>query len=128
MEDWPVGTTRQRRNAVQENDMKSHKRKALESAGWRLGDASDFLGLTTEERELVELRLAVSRAVRRGRQAKKMTQEQLARALESSQSRVAKIEAGAADVSLDLMFRGLFAVGGKLADVATSAKARRVRS
>jgi len=32
--------------------------------------------------------------------------------MKSRQSRVAKMEAGAADVSLDLLFRGLFALGG----------------
>jgi hypothetical protein len=37
--------------------------------------------------------------------------------LKSSQSRVAKIEAGTAGVSLDLLFRALFAVGGGLADL-----------
>jgi transcriptional regulator with XRE-family HTH domain len=51
-----------------------------------------------------------------------MTQQQLATRLKSSQSRVAKIEAGARDVSLDLMFRGLFAVGGGLADVAGTSR------
>ena len=77
----------------------------------------DFLGLSEEERRLVELRVAVCRAVRRLRQRRRLTQQQLAAKLKSSQSRVAKLEAGAADVSLDLLFRGLFAVGGNLDDV-----------
>jgi hypothetical protein len=98
--------------------MDQKKRKALEEAGFRVGDAEDFLGLTNEERHLVELRLAVSRAVRRLREERHLTQQQLAAKLKSSQSRVAKIEAAAADVSLDLMFRGLFAVGGSLPDLA----------
>ena len=37
--------------------------------------------------------------------------------IELSQPRVAKIEAAAADVSLDQMFRGLFAVGGNVEDL-----------
>lgn len=98
--------------------MNSKKRKALIAAGFRVGDAADFLGLSDEEARLVELRVALSRAVRRRRQLRNMTQQQLATRLKSSQSRVAKIEAGAGDVSLDLMFRSLFAVGGGLADVA----------
>ena len=92
-------------------------RERLEAAGFRVGDAEDFLGLTDEERRLVELRLAVSRAVRRQREKLGVTQQQLAARLKSSQSRVAKIEAGAADVSLDLSFRALFAAGGGLADL-----------
>lgn len=106
--------------------MDRKKRKALEAAGFRVGDAEDFLGLSPEERELVELRLAVSRAVRRLREERHLTQQQLAARLKSSQSRVAKIEAGAADVSLDLLFRGLFAVGGRLGDL-TRAKNRNRR-
>lgn len=38
------------------------------------------------------------------------------------QSRVAKLEAGSADVSLDLLIRSLFAVGGKLADLSGAGK------
>jgi len=98
--------------------MDQEKRKALEAAGFWLGDAEDFLGLTEEERRLVDLRVAVSRTVRRLRQRRHLTQQQLAAKLNSSQSRVAKIEAGAAEVSLDLLFRSLFAVGGRLADLA----------
>jgi hypothetical protein len=51
-----------------------------------------------------------------------LSQEELAKRIRSSQLRVAKIEAAAAGVSLDLSFRGLFAVGGNLTDVAKLAK------
>jgi ribosome-binding protein aMBF1 (putative translation factor) len=98
--------------------MNKAKRKALEAAGFRFGDAEDFLGLTNEERRLVEVRLAVSRAVRELRKESGVTQQQLAARIKSSQSRVAKIEAAAPDVTLDLSFRALFAVGGSLRDVA----------
>jgi ribosome-binding protein aMBF1 (putative translation factor) len=101
--------------------MDKKKQNALEAAGFRIGDAEDFLGLTQEERRLVELRVAVSRAVRRLRERQRLTQQQLAARLKSSQSRVAKIEAASADVSLDLLFRGLFAVGGKLDDLSAPA-------
>ena len=97
--------------------MSKAKRKALEAAGFQVGDLEDFLGLTEEERHLVELRVALSRTVRRLRQEQHLTQQQLAAKLKSSQSRVAKMEVGAADVSLDLLFRGLFAVGGGLVDL-----------
>jgi ribosome-binding protein aMBF1 (putative translation factor) len=100
----------------------SENQKSLQAAGFRIGDAEDFLALTDEERRLVELRVAISRAVRRLRQRKHLTQQQLAAKLKSSQSRVAKIEAGAADVSLDLLFRGLFAVGGELTDLTSRAE------
>ena len=98
--------------------MNKDMRGRLEGAGFRVGDAEDFLGLTEEERCLVELRLAASRAVRRCREALGAAQQELARKLGPRQSRVAKIEAGAADGSLDLLFRALFAAGGELADLA----------
>jgi predicted XRE-type DNA-binding protein len=112
--------------------MDQAKRRALEADGWRVGDVQDFLGLTDEENRLVELRVSLSRTVRRLREEKHLTQKQLATKLASSQSRVAKLEAGTAGISLDFLFRGLFAVGGSLADVVGTVKAatagRRVKS
>jgi hypothetical protein len=107
--------------------MDKEKRKRLEAAGWAIGDAEDFLGLTEEERQLVELRLAVSRAIRRRREEQHITQKQLAAKLKSSQSRIAKIEAAANDVTLDLSFKALFAAGGRLADVVGMRKGGRAR-
>jgi predicted XRE-type DNA-binding protein len=100
--------------------MLQHKRQALEEAGFRIGNAEDFLDLSEEERSIVELRVAVSRTIRKLRGKKHLSQAQLAEMLGSSQSRVAKIEAAAKDVSLDLLFRGLFALGGRLSDLSLS--------
>ena len=97
--------------------MDKEMRARLEGAGFRIGDAEDFLELTEAERLLVEVRLAASRAVRRQRAARGMTQEELAAKMRSSQSRIAKIEAAASDVTLDLSLRALFTLGGGLADL-----------
>lgn len=105
--------------------MDRKKKQRLEQAGFRIGDAEDFLGLTADERQLVELRLAVSRAVRRLREEASLTQADLAKRIDSSQSRIARIEAAAADVSLDLSFRALFALGGTLDDLAPKRRKRR---
>jgi predicted XRE-type DNA-binding protein len=107
--------------------MDKKKRAALEAAGFRVGDAEDFLGLTEAERRLVELRVNLSRTVRRLREEQQLTQKQLAAKLKSSQSRVAKIELGAADVSLDLLFRGLFTLGGGLPDLNVRVKPVRTK-
>jgi hypothetical protein len=107
--------------------MDKAKRRRLEADGWHFGDAEDFLGLTEEERGFVELRLRLSRAVRERREALNLTQQQLAEKLNSSQSRVAKLEAGAPGVSLDLLLRGYYAVGGRLdlaIDTATAGATR----
>lgn len=109
--------------------MNKAKREALEKAGWVFEDAAEFLELTEEECRLVDLRLAVSRAVRDARLSRKLTQAQAAKALHTSQPNVSKIEAASADVSLDLMFRSLFALGGVVSDIlgpASRSKRRRV--
>lgn len=105
--------------------MDTKKRKRLEAAGWSVGDASGFLKLTPEEAALVEMRLALSRTLRERRSAAGLTQTALAKQLGSSQSRVAKLEAGDASVSLELLIRALLAVGASRREVA-NALARRV--
>ena len=101
--------------------MDGKKRKALEAAGFRFGDAADFLELCEEERMLVELRVKLAQAIRRRREESNLSQKQVAARIGSTQPRVARIEAAAADVSLDQMFRGLFAVGGNVEDLSTAA-------
>jgi DNA-binding XRE family transcriptional regulator len=97
--------------------MDEAKRKRLEAAGWTMGDYGDFLGLTEAERQHVELRIALCTGIRRLRAAKGMTQRALGKLIDSTQSRVAKVESGTVEVSLDLMFRAFFAVGGTLEDL-----------
>ena len=98
--------------------MDKAKKARLEAAGWRIGTAEELLGLTTEEARYVELRLRLSDAVRRVRKEKDMTQVQLAKLLGSSQSRVAKVEAANASVSLDLLIRSLLAMGASNRELA----------
>ena len=74
--------------------MDARKRKKLEAAGWQVGSGADFLALSAEEAALVETRLAISSALRQRRQRQGVTQAALAKKLRSSQSRVAKMEAG----------------------------------
>ena len=91
--------------------MKTVKRKRLEAKGWKLGTAREFLNLSPEEAAYVELKLSLSKNLQDYRRGKKLTQVDLARLLKSSQSRVAKMEAGDPSVSLDLLVRSLLALG-----------------
>ncbi|HKQ56408.1 MAG TPA: helix-turn-helix transcriptional regulator [Candidatus Eisenbacteria bacterium] len=91
--------------------MNTARKTRLARAGWRVGTAEEFLNLSREEAELVELKLALSTFLRRHRARKKLTQKALAAKLGSSQSRVAKLESGARGITLDLLFRALFATG-----------------
>ncbi len=91
--------------------MKAVKRKKLEAAGWVVGSATDFLGLSQEEEAYIEAKLALAQQIKSVRKEKKMSQAKFAKAINSSQSRVAKMEAGDPSVSMDLMMKSLFSVG-----------------
>jgi len=91
--------------------MRADVARRLKARGWKAGDAADFLGLTPEEAALVELRLALSRTVRARRLKLGVSQVELASRLGSSQSRVAKLEAVDATVSIDPLIRSLLALG-----------------
>lgn len=98
--------------------MKSEKKARLERAGWRVGDAADFLGLSNEERRFVDLKMALAAGGRQWREQQGLTQAALAKQLRSSQSRVAKMEAADTSVSLDLMMRSLLSIGATPRDIA----------
>jgi len=91
--------------------MKTAKRKRLEAKGWKVGTPSEFLNLSPEETAYIELKLSLSKNLQKYRQEKRLTQEGLARLLKSSQSRIAKMEAGDPSVSLDLLVRSLLVLG-----------------
>lgn len=98
--------------------MEAAKRKRLEAAGWSVGSATDFLKLSPEEAAFVELKLRLSESLKRRRQSNKLSQAALAKKIKSSQSRVAKMEAGDPSVSLDLLIRALLAIGATRNDLA----------
>ena len=89
----------------------ANKRKRLKAAGWKVGSTRDFLGLSNEEETFVELKVALGTSLRQQRARKNISQSALAKQMGSSQSRIAKMEAGDASVSLDLQVRALVALG-----------------
>ena len=91
--------------------MKKTKREKLEKAGWKVGSPKDFLELTDEEVAYIEMKLALSKYLKDSRVRKKLTQDQLAKIIHSSQSRIAKMEAGDPSVSFDLLFKSLLSLG-----------------
>lgn len=98
--------------------MDEAKRKRLEAAGWQIGTVNDFLQLSPEEAKIVELKLALSQELKELRKNQNLTQQSLAERMNSSQSRIAKIEAGDPSVSLDLLMRALFCAGATTLDIA----------
>ena len=100
--------------------MDEAKRQRLEAAGCRVGSSEEFLELTAEEAGLIELKLALRRAVRARREKLGLTPTQLAERLGSSQSRVAKMEGTDPAISLDLFVRALLAMGATCEEAARS--------
>ncbi len=98
--------------------MHEDKKERLEAAGWRVGSADEFLELSPEETALLDLKAQLGKSLRKVRTDLPMTQAQLAKTIGSSQSRVAKMEAGDPSVSLDLLVRALVALGASKSDLA----------
>ena len=91
--------------------MDKRKKEKLAKKGWKVGLVAEFLDLSAEESAYIEMKLALSEKLRERRRRKKLTQAELAKAIESSQSRVAKMEAGDPTVSIDLLVKSLLALG-----------------
>jgi DNA-binding transcriptional regulator YiaG len=89
--------------------MDKKRRKALEADGWKFGTVQEALGLTDQESAVIEMKLALSDAIRASRERKKVTQAQLAKLMRTSQPRVATLETG--EATLDLLVRALLALG-----------------
>jgi len=97
--------------------MKREKRKRLERAGWRVGDAKEFLQLDEAEMAVIEMRVSLATALRERRREQKISQQTFAERIGSSQSRVARMEAGDPSVSLDLLIRSLLSAGSTKEDI-----------
>jgi DNA-binding transcriptional regulator YiaG len=98
--------------------MKQSKRKKLEAKGWKVGTAADFLNLSPEEELFIDMKLSLSHSLKELRMRKHMSQIDFAKLIKSSQSRVAKMEAGSASVSFDLLIKSLLALGASEKDLA----------
>lgn len=100
--------------------MKNAKRAKLEAAGWAVGSVKEFLDLSDADAALIDMKLALSRSLRDRRNKQGLSQVQLAERLQSSQSRVAKMEAGDPSVSMDLLVSSLLLLGASSSDLANT--------
>ena len=106
--------------------MRKQKKKRLATKGWKVGTVKKFLGLSNEESAYIELKIKLAADLRQRRQEKGLSQLDLAAKLQSSQSRVAKMEAGDPSVSLDLLIRSLLTLGAserELSQIITTSRA-----
>lgn len=104
--------------------VREEKRRRLEVKGWKVGTTREFLRLSAEEAAYVELKVRLAMGLREWRQRRRLTQADLAKRLQSSQSRIAKMEAGDPSVSLDLLIRSLLTLGASRRELSRIMSAR----
>jgi len=102
--------------------MNKAKIAELKKHGWSVGSVTDFLELSPAEEAFIELKVSLAKDIQKQRQEIDMTQLQLAQCINSSQSRVAKIEKNDPSVSLDLMVKALLALRTSAAEILTTIK------
>ena len=105
--------------------MNNTKKTRLEAAGWKVGTAAEFLGLSKQEAAFVEMKLALARFLRQVRMRRNLSQARVATLVGSSQSRVAKMESGDPSVSVDLLLRSVLAVGASPSQVVRALATRK---
>ena len=104
--------------------MREEKRRRLEAKGWKIGTAQEFLRLSAEEAAYVALKVRLATGLRARRRRQNLTQADLAKRLQSSQSRIAKMEAGDPSVSVDLLIRSLLTLGASRRELSRIISAR----
>jgi DNA-binding XRE family transcriptional regulator len=94
-----------------ETKMRKEKETKLKKAGWKVGSAADFLGLSDDESAIIDMKISLSKKFITLRKASRLTQMQAAKILHTSQSRIAKMESGDPSVSIDLLIKGMIGLG-----------------
>lgn len=78
---------------------------------WVETDVEELLGLSAEDLVIVEFRAALAVALQKARKRKKLTQEEVAKEIGTSQAQVSKMEAGHSSITIDRIIKALAALG-----------------
>jgi len=78
---------------------------------WVETNVAEFLDLSDEDVVIVEFRAALALALQKMRKRKRITQEETAEIIGTSQAQVSKMEAGVSSMTLDRMIKALAALG-----------------
>lgn len=98
--------------------MTEKKKKMLEANGYRVVDSADWLGLSNEEAQIVDMRVALAQELERVRKAKGITQAELARRVGTKQSGVARMINNPDTSTMDNLIKGLIALGEPISKIA----------
>jgi DNA-binding XRE family transcriptional regulator len=91
--------------------MKKAKLEQYQRMGYGITDTQKFLNLSDEEIAVIDLKIGLIKKLKQVRKVAGITQKQLAKLMKSSQSRIAMIESGSSDASLELICKALFVLG-----------------
>ena len=91
--------------------MKKSKKDKLQKLGYIVTETQEYLGLSDEEMALIDLKIQLMQKLKTIREKAGVTQKELAKLMHTSQSRIAMLEGGYKEVSLDLVCKALFALG-----------------
>ena len=98
--------------------MTEEKKKLLEANGMKVVDSADWLGLSREESQLVDMRVALAEELERVRKAKGLTQTELARRIGTKQSAVARMIGKPESSTIDNLMKSLMALGEPVSKIA----------
>ena len=98
--------------------MKEAKKKILEANGYKVTDSADWLGLSKEEAQIVDMRVALAQELERVRKAKGITQAELARRIGTRQSGVARMLNNPDTSTMDNLIKSLIALGEPISKIA----------
>jgi predicted XRE-type DNA-binding protein len=101
-----------------EFEMTEKKKKMLEANGYRVVDSADWLGLSNEEAQIVDMRVALAQELERVRKAKGISQAELARRVGTKQSGVARMINNPDTSTMDNLIKGLIALGEPISKIA----------
>jgi DNA-binding XRE family transcriptional regulator len=105
--------------------MNATKQKKLVKAGWIVGSTSDFIKLSEAEETVITIKMALAAKLKSLRTEQHLTQQEFAKNIRSSQSRVAKMENADRSVSMELFVKSLAALGASSEQIGSAICSKR---
>ena len=101
-----------------ELEMTDAKKKMLAAKGYKVTDSAEWLGLSREEAQIVDMRVALAQELERVRKAKGITQAELAKRVGTKQSGVARMLNNPETSTMDNLIKALIALGEPISKIA----------
>ena len=101
-----------------ELEMTERKKKILVANGYTITDSAGWLGLSNEEAQIVNMRVALAQELERVRKSKGITQAELARRVGTKQSGVARMLNNPDTSTMDNLIKALIALGEPIGKIA----------